>query len=133
MFRSWLPTYTGISRSCSYGCVVLAKSIMVIAKSKLPDETSSADELLAWNLKKYRIAAGLSQQQLGEKANVDRTYVGRLERVVENPSIAILDKLAAALSVHVSALLQIPDLGEDAPSPMKAGRKVGYRSQKPSQ
>jgi hypothetical protein len=37
-------------------------------------------ELVAWNLRRIRVLRDLSQEKLGADADVDRTYVGRLER-----------------------------------------------------
>jgi transcriptional regulator with XRE-family HTH domain len=38
----------------------------------------------------------LSQENLAVDAGVDRTYVSRLERGLENPTVGILDQLADA-------------------------------------
>lgn len=79
-------------------------------------------ELVAWNMRRLRVAKGISQERLANVAVVDRTYVSRLERKMENPSIGILDKIAEALGVHVSELLREPDTSEE-PKPLKAGRR----------
>jgi transcriptional regulator with XRE-family HTH domain len=79
-------------------------------------------ELIAWNMRRLRVAKDISQERLANAAVVDRTYVSRLERKMENPSIGILDKIAEALNVHVSELLREPDTS-DQPLPLKAGRK----------
>lgn len=106
---------------------------MTSSHKPIPDKHSPGAELLAWNLRKFRVAAGLSQDQLGENADVDRTYVSRLERAIENPSLAIIDRLAAALGIQISELVGVPGPTEPAPRPMTAGRKVGYRRQNPAQ
>ena len=36
--------------------------------------------VLATNLKRFRLAAGLSQEELAHRADIDRTYVSSLER-----------------------------------------------------
>lgn len=80
-------------------------------------------ELVAWNMRRLRVDRKLSQERLGELADVDRTYVSRLERMMENPSIGILDKVATALGVSIADLF-IPPAPEDArPKPLKAGRR----------
>jgi transcriptional regulator with XRE-family HTH domain len=79
--------------------------------------------LVAWNLRRIRVAAGVSQEQLAVDAGVDRTYVGRIERGIENPTVANLDKLAAALDVHISELFRKPKAGERRAKPLPAGRK----------
>lgn len=80
-------------------------------------------ELVAWNMRRLRVDAGLSQEKLAELATVDRTYVSRLERMMENPSIGILDKVAAVLNVSISELFTPPTGEEARPKPLKAGRR----------
>jgi transcriptional regulator with XRE-family HTH domain len=79
--------------------------------------------LVAWNLRRLRVAADVSQEQLAVDADVDRTYVGRIERGVENPTVSNLDKLAAALDVHISEFFRKPRPGEKRAKPLTAGRK----------
>src|SRR5690349_6911738 len=79
-------------------------------------------KLVAWNLRRIRVACGLSQESLAVDADVDRSYVGRLERGIENPTIGVLDRLAGALSVHIGELFLQPRSGETAPKPLRSGR-----------
>jgi transcriptional regulator with XRE-family HTH domain len=80
-------------------------------------------QLVAWNMRRLRVARGVSQERLGNDAGVDRTYVSRLERQLENPSIAILEKIARVLGVHISELLAEPPVGSSQPKPLRAGRR----------
>ena len=80
-------------------------------------------ELLAWNMRRVRVAQGLSQEKLAVDAAVNRGYLGGLEQQTENPTLDLLDRIAAALSVPVAELLREPEPGEPAPAPMKAGRR----------
>jgi transcriptional regulator with XRE-family HTH domain len=80
-------------------------------------------ELLSWNIRRLRVARGLSQEQLAVDAGVDRTYVGRVERGVENPSVGNLEKLAGALGAELVDLFRKPRAGEREPQPLPAGRK----------
>jgi transcriptional regulator with XRE-family HTH domain len=61
---------------------------------------------LARNLRKLREARGWSQEVLADEAGLHRTYVSGLEREVRNPTLQILDKLAKALGVKASALIE---------------------------
>lgn len=80
--------------------------------------------LVAWNLRRLRVARGMSQDKLGADAKVDRAYVGALERQTKAVTVDVLDRLAAALSVPVGALLdEVAEGGR--PQPMKPGRKPG--------
>ena len=47
---------------------------------------------------------GLSQEGLAALCELDRTYVGGIERGERNPSLKNICLLASALGVHVSAL-----------------------------
>ncbi len=80
-------------------------------------------ELVAWNMRRLRVAKGFSQERLANEAEVDRTYISRLERKMENPSIGVLEKIAGALGVHIADLLVMPDADDIAPKPLKAGRR----------
>ncbi|WP_376711816.1 helix-turn-helix domain-containing protein [Bradyrhizobium japonicum] len=44
-------------------------------------------QLVAWNLRRLRVLRSLSQEALAADAEVDRSYVGRLERAEENPTV----------------------------------------------
>jgi transcriptional regulator with XRE-family HTH domain len=90
-------------------------------------------ELVAWNLRRIRVARGLSQEKLAVDADIDRTYVSRLERGLENPTVGVLDRLGAALSVAVSELLARPSAGERRPKPLKAGRRKKPQTQREQQ
>ncbi|MDB5558146.1 MAG: transcriptional regulator, family [Enterovirga sp.] len=81
-------------------------------------------DLVAWNLRRLRVARELSQDALALEAGVDRTYVGRLERRLENPTIAVLERLASALEVPLVELFIEPLEGSRPPEPLRAGRKV---------
>jgi len=53
------------------------------------------------NLKALRQARGLSQERLAESAELDRSYVGAVERGERNISLINILKLADALNVHI--------------------------------
>jgi transcriptional regulator with XRE-family HTH domain len=44
----------------------------------------------------------LSQESLAVDASIDRTYVSRLERGLENPTVAVLERLAKALDTEIA-------------------------------
>ena len=56
-------------------------------------------------LRQQRERSGWSQEMLAEKANLNRSYVGELERGQAVPSLLTLEKLALALSLSLSTLL----------------------------
>lgn len=61
------------------------------------------------NVKQHREAKGLSQEQLAFEADLHRTYVSGVERGVRNPTVLIVAKLANALGVEPSKLLELKD------------------------
>lgn len=57
-------------------------------------------------MKKRRAELGISQEELGLRANLDRTYISGVERGVRNPSLTALTSLANGLNISVSCLLK---------------------------
>jgi transcriptional regulator with XRE-family HTH domain len=82
-----------------------------------------AGALVARNIRRLRVAKGLSQEVLAVDAEIDRTYVSRLERGLENPTVAVLERLAKALSANIDEFFRTPRAGEPAPRPLKGGRR----------
>lgn len=66
------------------------------------------------NLAAFRKAKGWSQQKLSEKSGVSQTYISELEAAKKHPTVLIVQKLASALEVTLSELLneksQLPKL-----------------------
>jgi transcriptional regulator with XRE-family HTH domain len=82
-----------------------------------------AGALVARNIRRLRVARGLSQEALAVDAEIDRTYVSRLERGLENPTVGVLERLATALSSDIEGLFRVPRPGEPIPRPLKGGRR----------
>jgi transcriptional regulator with XRE-family HTH domain len=57
-------------------------------------------------LKKCRIQAGISQEELAARASLDRTYISLLERGQRNPTLSCVHTLAAALDITLSDLCE---------------------------
>ena len=83
----------------------------------------SAQANVAHNIRKFRVAQGLSQEALAAEAGIDRTYVGRVERCKENPTVAVLERVSVALGVDIQALFEPPPKGAKLPKPLSGGRK----------
>lgn len=62
--------------------------------------------LLGRNVRVLRIAADLSQEELAFRAGMKRSYLSDLERGTRNPSVRALGRIAAALGVLPSRLLE---------------------------
>lgn len=84
-------------------------------------------DVVAWNLRRLRVRLSLSQEALGLRADVDRTYVGRLERGLENPTVAVLARLSNAMGVPVADLFAVPRAQDPKPSPLRGGRRAGKK------
>lgn len=82
-----------------------------------------AASLVAWNLRRLRVLRGLSQEALATDAAVDRSYVGRLERGLENPTVAVIERLAEALDFELVEFFKVPAKGDKPPRPLASGRK----------
>lgn len=58
-------------------------------------------------IRSQRKAQGLSQEALAEKANIDRSYMGRIERGEVNITLKVLWDIA--ISLNISTKFLIPD------------------------
>ncbi len=56
-------------------------------------------EVVARNLRRLRNAHGLSQEELADRAEVNRNYVGMLEREENAATVDMLEKLAGVMGV----------------------------------
>lgn len=62
-------------------------------------------KILASNVRKIREDRGLSQEKLAAEAGLHRTYIGMIERCEKNVTVVCLQKIAIALNVKMSDLL----------------------------
>ena len=60
----------------------------------------------AKNLRRIRKERGISQEKLAELADLDRTYIGRIELKNANVSLETVEKLSQALNVSPLELLK---------------------------
>mgnify|MGYP000852627482 FL=1 len=70
-------------------------------------------EVLAENLKRHRLATGLSQEELAHRADIDRTYVSSLERCQYSATVDMIEKLARVLGVEAAELLVVPSVASE--------------------
>ncbi|PZU06730.1 helix-turn-helix transcriptional regulator [Sphingomonas sp.] len=62
-------------------------------------------DILAANLRRVRQQAGLSQEDLADRAGLSVRYVGSIERARVSASVTVLGRIAAALKVEPTALI----------------------------
>lgn len=58
------------------------------------------------NLRACRLERGLTQEQLADRAALDRTYISGIERGERNPSLVNLARLAEALQIPLFELMK---------------------------
>ncbi|MBX9459503.1 MAG: helix-turn-helix transcriptional regulator [Rhizobium sp.] len=80
-------------------------------------------QIIGFNLRRLRVALGLSQERLALQANIDRAYVGRVERGQENVTVSTLEAMAGVLGAPVSDLFIDPGPDAARPAALKSGRK----------
>ena len=56
-------------------------------------------------VRECRLEKGLSQEELAFKANLHRTYIGMVERAEKNITLLNIQKIANALEIEISELL----------------------------
>lgn len=57
-------------------------------------------------LRKYRLAENLSQEKLALKCNLDRTFIGMLERGERQPTISTLFSIAENLNISAANFIE---------------------------
>jgi transcriptional regulator with XRE-family HTH domain len=62
--------------------------------------------LIGSNIRKHRLMAGISQEELAARMDVDQAYISRLEAGHKNPTVATLEQAAKALGIDVLAIFE---------------------------
>lgn len=65
-------------------------------------------EIVARNLRRLRHAKSMSQEELADRAGINRNYVGMLEREEHSATIDMLEKLASVLDADPVEFFQRP-------------------------
>jgi transcriptional regulator with XRE-family HTH domain len=66
-------------------------------------------------VRRHRTGLGISQEGLADRANIHRTYIGGIERGERNPTLTMIHRLARALGVTPTTLLELaePQVGQE--------------------
>ena len=56
-------------------------------------------------VRKRRQELGISQEELGERADLHRTYIGDIERGLRNVSLVNIEKIVRALNISIADFL----------------------------
>jgi len=62
-------------------------------------------EIVARNVRRIRLQRGFTQEELAHRVGINRNYVGMIERQENSPTIAMLERLAVALEIEPTRLL----------------------------
>lgn len=57
-------------------------------------------------VRELRKQQGISQEGLAGLADLDRTYIGGIERGIRNPSLRNIGKIARALGINIKELFE---------------------------
>jgi transcriptional regulator with XRE-family HTH domain len=58
-------------------------------------------KLLGGGIRKYRKLAGLTQEKLAERVDINAVYMGQIERGFRVPTVDVLLRIARALKIHL--------------------------------
>jgi transcriptional regulator with XRE-family HTH domain len=64
------------------------------------------NEVLGRNLRDHRVAKGWSQEELADRCDLHRTYIGSVERGERNVTLGTLERIARALGIDPLDLLR---------------------------
>ncbi len=79
----------------------------------MPHMGSSDKKVFGHNVRSLRESLGLTQEGLAEASELDRSYIGGVERGERNPALDAILRLATALKVAPAALFD--NIGENVP------------------
>lgn len=100
---------------------------------KSAEHVQSIDRAFGNVLRELRKQCDLSQEELALQSGYHRTYISLLERGLKSPSLRTLSKLAGALKVDLSEMVQLVQRKErslqEVKLPALPGR--GFKEQNP--
>lgn len=60
-------------------------------------------------VRRARAAVGLTQEGLAERAGIDRSYIGGVERGERNPTLSVIARIADSLGLSLAELFSYSD------------------------
>lgn len=72
-------------------------------------------ELIALNIKKYRVLAGITQAELSERVGVSHEFIRRIEskKGAKTFSVDTLYKISLALNISIAKLFEFDDIKKE--------------------
>lgn len=83
----------------------------------------SIERVVGTNVRRIRLERGISQEGLAYDSEIDRAYLGYLERGTRNPTVRLLARIAEVLGCTVAELVT----ESDAPLPQNLPRGRGAK------
>jgi transcriptional regulator with XRE-family HTH domain len=88
-------------------------------------------------IRRLRVQSKLGQEDFAHKAGLHRTHVSMIERGLRSPTLAVIQKLAAALSTSMATLLEEteraePEAGGSEEPKLRPGRRKKQARRKPA-
>lgn len=75
------------------------------SESGLRKPSHRMTKVLAENIRSYRRAKGISQEEFADLCQLHRTYIGSVERSERNVTLSTLEAIAVAMGIGVPDLL----------------------------
>jgi transcriptional regulator with XRE-family HTH domain len=72
------------------------------------------EAIVGRNVRSLRKARGLTQEALAHVSEIDARYIGGIERGEENPTVAVLARIASGLGIEPAAFFAKPALSAEA-------------------
>jgi len=86
--------------------ILIVSRLIVCQSAQFGPVADDPRTVLGKSIRKRRLALGLSQEKLAERAQLHWTYIGGIERGERNVSLLNVVKIARALKVTPSDLLK---------------------------
>jgi ribosome-binding protein aMBF1 (putative translation factor) len=80
--------------------------IRLIPQSSCMKQERRVLKTLGKNIRKERLARGMSQMYLAAEAGLDKSYIGAIERAEVNPSVKKLVQIADAMRISCGQLFE---------------------------
>lgn len=75
-------------------------------------KVSNVNPMIGRRLKQFRVACGITQEQIAEKLNVNRSTYTKYETGVSEPSIDILSRIVSIFGIDFNSILGEDDMFE---------------------
>jgi len=79
---------------------------VLLNKLRYTFDMSSPAKKLGENLRKIRLAKGMTQGDLCEKIGADVSYISNVENGNKNPTLSTIERIAKALNVSIEELMK---------------------------